>query len=96
MLVARNSADKETAVVDRQTGAEEAPVAYLEVVESLGGALGVGAGRVRREAVASVDAVEVHHQSQFVQLTEPFQNWHEFVLETTSDAALTACNSDQY
>ena len=88
MLVARNSANEETTVVDRQTSAEEAPVAYLEVIEFLGGALGVGAGRVRGEAVAAVDTVEVHHQAHFVQLAEPFQNRHKFVLETNNDGTV--------
>ena len=71
VLVAWNSANKQTTIVNGQAGAEEATVAYLEVVEFSSGSLGVATCLVRREAVAAVDVVEVHHQSQLVQLAEP-------------------------
>ena len=66
MFVARDSADEQATVVDRQTGAHEAPTAYLKVVELARRSLGVATSRVGGEAVSSVGAVVVEHQSQFV------------------------------
>jgi len=85
MFVARNSADKQTTVVNREARAEETTISYLEVVEFVDSSFGVSACRVRRETVATVDCVRVHHQSHFVQLAEPFQNRHKLILDTNQD-----------
>ena len=90
LLVARNSADEQTAVVDGQARADVAARAYLQVVQFARRPLGVSTRRVGGEAVAAIGAVEVEHQTQLVQIAEPLQDRHQLVLETPATATATA------
>ena len=84
LLVLRNSADKQTTVVDGHADAEEPPTSYLVVIHLGLGVPRVLAARVRHEAVASVGTAEVHHQAELVDPAAALERRHQLVLVTVT------------